>query len=126
MSTQFLIARDISGGILDTNSALPCAIDGFSGELAATVEQHWTVPANYKYWLAVMSAQEGKNVYFDGITTAAVPSSTLSATTMERIPTIGLTRYVKAGQTLSFITGDSGGSTLTVKLYVANTYQNVD
>jgi hypothetical protein len=71
-----------------------------------------------------MAIQYGKTVYVDGITTAVVPSGSLAATTMEIIPDIGLIRYVKAGQTLSFITADTGGSTLTVKLYAADLYTN--
>ena len=126
MSTQYLLAKDIAGYVSDTNSSMLCAVDGQAAALAANTEQHITVPSNYRDWLAVIAVKSGTTVYFDGITTAAVPAGAFGASTAEIIPSIGLTRAVRKGQTLSFITADTGGSTVTVKFYVKDTYTNVD
>lgn len=125
MSTQYTINRDSSGTTNSTNANCPFALDGFSGALAANTEQHFTIPTTQRNWIAVMAIETGKTVYVDGIKTAVVPSGSLAATTMEVIPNIGLSRYVSSGQTLSFITADTGGSKITVKLYVANLYTNI-
>jgi hypothetical protein len=125
MSTGYLINRDDSGTAIGTSANLPVALDGFSALLAATTEQHITVPSSQRYWMAVIAIEYGKTVYFDGIGTAVAPTGAFSASTSEIIPQIGLIRYVKAGQTLSFITSDTGGSHITVKYYATNLYTNV-
>lgn len=126
MSTQYQISRDISGATCGTNSALPFAVNGFDGALAANVAQSVTVPGNYKHWIAVIGIQANTTVYIDGITTAAVPSGVFAASTVEIIPVIGLTREVIAGQTLSFITAEASGAIVTVKFYVKDLYANVN
>lgn len=125
MTTQYQLARDISGGICNTNAPLPCSITGFKGALAANVEQHISVPSNYKYWAVEIRIQANTTVYFDGINTAAVPAGALAAGTVEIIPTVGITRDVIAGQTLSFITAEAGGATITIKFYAKDTYANI-
>lgn len=126
MSTQYQISRDISGAVCGTNSALPFAINGFDGALAANTAQSITIPSNYKHWIAVIGIQANTTVYVDGITTAAVPAGSMAASTVEVIPVIGLTREVVAGQVLSFITAESGGALITIKLYVKDLYTNVN
>jgi hypothetical protein len=125
MSTPYLINRDISGTTNSSGAGLTFALDGFSGALAANTEQHFVVPASQRSWMVIIVPQTDKTVYVDGIKTAVVAAGSLSATTTEIIPECGLIRYVKGGQTLSFITAEAGGSTITVKLYAANLYTNV-
>lgn len=125
MTTQYLLAKDIAGYVGDTNSAMPCSNVGQAAGLATNVEQHITVPTNYKNWLAVMAVKADTTVYFNGVTTATVPAGAFAANTSEIIPEIGLTRDVVAGQTLSFITAEASGSVVTVKFYVKDLYTNV-
>lgn len=124
MSTQYLYQRDLSGTINSLSANVFCALDGESTLLAANVEQHFIVPNTAKYWIAVIAVSNGGTVYFDGINTAVVPGSSFAASTMEIIPPTGLSRAVLSGQTLSFITADTGGAHVTIKLYVCNTYTN--
>ncbi len=124
MSTGYLINRDISGISNGTSANLPFALDGEAALLAAGTAQSITVPNSQRSWMAVIAIQYGKTVYVDGITTAVFPASSFAASTAEIIPEIGLLRYVNAGQTLSFITDDTGGATVTVKFYAANLYTN--
>lgn len=125
MATPFLYTRDNSGTTNGTNANLACSVDGKAALLAANTVQSITVPVANAYYVAVIAIQYGKTVYFDGINTAAVPAGAFATSTAEIIPEIGLSRYVKAGQTLSFITADTGGATITVKFYAANTYNNI-
>lgn len=124
MSTGYLINRDISGISNGTSANLPFALDGQVALLAAGTAQSITVPLNDRYWMAVIVPQYGKTVYVDGINAAVFPSGAFSASTAEIIPSFGLVRYVAAGQTLSFITDDTGGATVTVKFYATNLYTN--
>jgi len=124
MSTPYLINRDLSGITNCTNANVSFSETGESALLAANTAQSITVPSKDRNYIAVIAPQYGKTIYADGITTAVVPSGSFSASTSEIVPSIGLSRYVNAGQTLSFITGDTGGATITVKFYAANLYTN--
>jgi hypothetical protein len=124
MSTLYAIQRDITGTNNSLGAGIPCALNGEVAALAANTEQHFTVPSNYPNWMVVIAISYGSTVYFDGIGTAAVPSGSFAASTTEIVPITGLIRYVKAGQVLSFITADSGGAHITIKLYTANLYTN--
>ena len=117
-STKFTMCRDISG----TNGfGIPFSEDGQATSLAANTEQHFVVPANYPNWIAIFSYTPGSNIWVDGITTAAVPSTSFAATTAELNPSA---RSVSAGQTLSFITADTTTPWVSVKLLVVNPYVN--
>lgn len=118
MSTKFNLTRDINGY---NGFGLPFSLDGQTGVLAANVEQHITVPDNYPHWIAIFSYTPGANVWVDGITTAAIPGGAFSASTAELNP---VARSVDAGQSLSFITGDSTSPFVSVKFLVSPPYGN--
>jgi hypothetical protein len=125
MSTGYLINRDMSGTTNGSSANLAFALDGQSALLAAGTAQSITAPLNNRYWMAVISTQYGKTVYVDGINAAVFPTGAFSSSTAEIVPSnTGLVRYVIAGQTLSFVTDDSGGATVTVKFYAGNLYTN--
>lgn len=124
MSTKYLIERDVSGTSNGTGFGMPFCEDGQAGLLAQNVAQSITVPSNYPNWLAVITISPTSNVYVNGLGTAAVPGGSFAASTTEIIPSIGIGRFVKKGQALSFITPDSGGAHVTVKFYPSGYYQN--
>jgi hypothetical protein len=117
-STKFSMTRDVNGyngfGIMFSE-------DGQATSLAANAEQHFVIPSNYPNWIAIFSYTPGSNIWVDGITTAAVPSTSFDATTAELNPAA---RAVSAGQTLSFITADTTTPWVSVKLLVVNPYVN--
>lgn len=118
MSTKFAMLRDINGY---NGFGLPFALDGEATSLAANVEQHFTVPANYPNWIAIFSYTPGANIWVDGINTAVVPGVTFAATTAELNPSA---RFVKSGQILSFITSDVTTPWVSVLLYIAYPFGN--
>lgn len=117
-STKFNLTKDIAGY---NGFGIVFAQDGQATSLAANAEQHFVVPSNYSNWIAIFSYTPGSNIWVDGITTAAVPSTTFGATTAELNPSA---RAVVAGQTLSFITADTTTPWVSVKLLVISPYGN--
>jgi hypothetical protein len=117
-STKFLMTRDIAGyngfGIPFTNVAK-------SALLATGVEQHFTVPSDYPYWIAIFGFMPGSSVWVANNDTAAAPSGAFSDSTSELNPAA---RYVKGGDVLSFITADVTSAEINVLLYVAPPYGN--
>lgn len=112
-STKFLMTRDIAGY---NGFGVPFATDGKSAVLAAGVAQSFVVPSNFAQWIAIFSYTPGASVWVDGVATAVAPIGAFSDTTADLNPAA---RYVKAGQTISFITSDSSSPMVSVKLYVA-------
>jgi hypothetical protein len=117
-STKFNLTKDVAGY---NGFGIPFSQDGEATSLAANAEQHFVVPANYPNWIAIFSYTPGSNIWVDGITTAAVPTTSFGATTAELNPSA---RAVSAGQTLSFITADTTTPFVSVKLLVVNPYVN--
>ena len=117
-ATKFLMQRDISG----TNGfGIPFSLDGQATKLAANAEQHITVPDNYPNWMAVFSYSPGASIWVDGINTAVVPSTSFAANTARLNPA---GRYVKAGDTISFITADTNTPWASVEFLVVSPYGN--
>lgn len=118
MSTKFNMVRDVAGyngfGIIQPDDIEGCY-------LAANAEQHFTVPKNYPYWIAVFSYTAGANIFVSTSTTAAVPSDTMSAITSELNPSA---RFVKGGSTISVITPDSTSPYVTVSLLIVSPFGN--
>jgi len=109
--TFFTMTRDISG----TNGfGLPFTINAKSAVLAATVEQHFTVPSSSTNWIAVFGYTPGSEIWVDGITTAVAPTGAFAATTAELNPSA---RAVSAGDVLSFITSDTDSPVVSVLFY---------
>ncbi len=117
-STKFNMTRDVNGY---NGFGIPFSQDGVGTFLASNAEQHFTVPSNYPNWIAIFGYTPGSSVWVDGITTAALPTSSFAATTAELNPTA---RAVSAGQVLSFITDDATEPWVSVKLLVVNPYVN--
>ena len=118
MSVRFNMTRDINGF---NGFGLPFTTDGFATSLAANAAQSVTVPYDYPNWIAVFSYTPGANVWVDGITTAAVPSTSFASTTAQLNPSA---RFVHAGETLSFITADSTTPWVCVDFYIAPPFGN--
>lgn len=116
MSTKFCMTRDINGyngfGVIPT-------YDVWAGSLAANTEQHFTVPSNNQYWIAIFTFSPGANVWVDFSGTATVPSSTVSSVSTVLNPA---GRQVKAGSTISFITADATSPYVCVELQSINNY----
>lgn len=112
------MTRDVSG---NNGFGIQFARDGYSMVLAATVEQHITVPSNYPNWIAIFGYTPGATVWVDGITTAVAPTGAAAASTAKLNPSA---RAVIAGQTLSFITSDVAGAMVYVEFLVAPPFGN--
>ena len=119
MSTKLSLTKDINGynafGLLPTQ-------DIYAGSLAVSTEQHFTVPSNNEYWLAIFTFTSGANIWVDFITTATVPSSTVGAVSTVLNPA---GRQVKAGTVISMITGDSTNPFVCVELQAINNYASL-
>jgi len=118
MSTKFSMTRDINGyngfGILPT-------YDTYNGALAANVAQTITVPANYPNWIAIFSFSPGASCFVAINDTAVVPVAGPNASSSVLNPSA---RQVKAGDTISIITGDIFTPTYSVEFQVIHNYQN--
>ena len=119
MSTKLCMTRDINGynafGLIPT-------YDVWAGALAADTEQHFVVPSNEEYWLAVFTFAPGANIWVDFITTATVPSTTIGKVSTVLNPA---GRQVKAGSTISLITADSTSPWFCVELQSINNYASI-
>ena len=117
-STKFNMTKDVAGY---NGFGVKFATDGYKGLLAANVEQHVTVPANYPYWLAVFSYTPGSNIWVDGTTTAVAPTGNFASTKADLNPSA---RFVTKGETLSFITSDTTSPMVKVSFYVVAPFGN--
>ena len=119
MSTKLSMTRDINGfnafGVFPT-------YDIEAGALAANTEQHFTVPSNEQYWLAIFTYAPGANVWVDFTATATVPSPTFSAVSTVLNPA---GRQVKAGTIISMITADTTTPWVCVELQSVNNYSSI-
>jgi len=118
MSTKFNMTKDIAGY---NGFGIPFSLDGQSMILTAAVAQSVTVPLNYPFWIAIFSYTPGSSIWVDGITTAVAPTGAASATTARLNPSA---RYVRGGQTISFITSDVTLPMVGVEFLVINPYEN--
>lgn len=119
MSTKLSLTKDINGynafGIIPTYDIFGCS-------LTVSTAQSFVVPSNNEYWLAIFTFTPGANVWVDFTTTATVPSGTMGSITTVLNPS---GRQVKAGQTISFITGDSTNPFVCCELQVINNYASL-
>ena len=119
MSTRLSLTRDINGynafGVFPT-------YDIFAGGLAVSTEQHFTVPSNYEYWLAIFTFAPGASVWVDFTGTATVPSTSVGAVNTVLNPA---GRQVKAGSVISLITADATTPWFCVELQVINNYAGI-
>lgn len=119
MSTKLSLTRDINGynafGIMPT-------LDIYAGSLAASTEQHFVVPSNNQYWLAIFTYSPGANIWVDFVGTATVPTTTVTTVNSVLNPS---GRQVKAGSTISLITSDSTSPFVCVELQAVNNYASI-
>lgn len=112
------MVRDVAGY---NGFGIPFADDGSSMVLAVGVAQSVTVPDNYPNWIAIFGYTPGATVWVDGKTTAVAPTGAAAATTAKLNPSA---RYVKAGDTISFITSDAAGAMAYVEFLVVTPFGN--
>jgi hypothetical protein len=110
-STPFALTRDINGY---NGFGLPFSKNNFKVILQANAAQSFTVPSNAQNWIVIFSIEAGSKVWVDPTTTAAIPTSTIGASTSVLNPT---GRQVSAGTVISMITGDTTAQ-VCVSLYV--------
>lgn len=110
MTTKFNMTRDVNGL---NGFGLEFSDDNQKVTLAVGVEQHFTVPSNFAFWLAVFSFEPGSTVWVANNDTAAVPSGSFSSTSSQLNPSA---RKVRGGDILSFITNNTTAE-IGVSLY---------
>jgi len=116
MSTKLSMTRDING--FNAFGIIPSQ-DIYAGALTANTEQHFTVPSNEQYWLAIFTFSPGANVWVDFTGTATVPSSTAALVNTVLNPA---GRQVKAGNVISLITADTTTPWFCVEFQSINNY----
>ena len=84
--------------------------------LAATVEQHFTVPFGFDIWELIFSFEPGATVWVALNTTATLPGGSFSDTASQLNPAV---RRAKAGDTISFITNDTTAE-IGISLYAVS------
>ena len=103
MTTKYNITGDINGrngfGIQPSTN-----IQGTT--LAQNVAQTFTVPSNYKNWIAIIRVSPASNIFVSFTTTAAVYSGSVASVASILI-TGEIARQVTAGQSISVITPDT-------------------
>jgi hypothetical protein len=115
-SSMFNLNEDNRG---QNSFGLDFAFDNFSATLVANTAESVTVPSNFEYWEAIFSyTTNGADVWVANNATAAVPAGATFASTTSQLNPIA--RRVKAGDVLSFITGNPSAN-VNVSFYA---YQN--
>jgi len=94
--------RDINGY---NGFGLPFSLNKYSANLAQNTDTTQVVPSYAPHYVAIFSYQPGSAVWVTKGATAAKPAgSTFAAVSSELNP---VARYVNAGDTLHFLTGDT-------------------
>lgn len=119
MSTKLCMTRDING--YNAFGVIP-SLDAARGSLSANTEQHFTVPNNNEYWLAICTYAPGANIWVDFYNTATVPGSSVSFGTTVINPA---GRQVKGGSTISLITADATSPWFCIEFQVLNNYASL-
>ncbi len=119
MSTKLSLTKDINGynafGIMPTYDIFGCS-------LTANAAQSFVVPSNNEYWLAVFTFTPGANIWVSFTTTATVATGTMSSLTSVLNPS---GRQIKAGTTISIITGDTTSPFVCCELQSINNYASL-
>lgn len=100
--TQFSMTRDVNGY---NGFGLPFSINNDSATLAQNTDTTLTVPSFSGHYIAIFAYEQGATVWVSLNATATTPAgNTFASTNSQMNPTA---RYVKAGDVLHFITGDT-------------------
>jgi hypothetical protein len=110
MSLFLNMTRDVTGA---TTYGRQESQDIYQTNLAANVNQSFTVPSNNAKWLAIFSFDPGLRVFVNVNATATVPGSSFARGGGELNPTAF---QVNAGDVINFITPDAAAY-VTASLY---------
>lgn len=111
MSILFSMTRDINGfngfGLIPSD-------DIYGGKVAQNTAYTVTVPSNYENWIALISYTPGSEFWVAYNVAATVPAIGVASMTTELNPA---GRQLKAGDTLSFISNNTGNPGFSVSFY---------
>jgi len=117
MSTLLSIGRDVQGYEM---YATPVCKDIFSATIAATTDTTLTVPSNFQNWIAVITVEPSKTVWFALNTAAAAPAGATFASSSSELIGYGFplnnSKKVNAGDVLHFFS-ETGTANMSVALY---------
>lgn len=100
--TNMNLTRDVGG---NNTFGLPFALFKWQNELAASTEKLLTIPGNYAKYSAIFSVEPGSEIWIANNETATLPvAGEFVVTDSELNP---VSREVKAGDVLHFITGNA-------------------
>ena len=103
--TQFSMARDVNGY---NGFGLAFSVDKYSAVIAQNTDTTQVVPSSAPHYIVIFSFAPGASVWVANNATAAKPvGATFAAVSSELNP---VARYVKAGDTLHFLTGDTSAA----------------
>ncbi len=103
--TPFSMTRDINGY---NGFGLPFSLNKYSAVIVQNTDATQVVPSYAPHYVAIFSYQPGAAVWVANGATAAKPvGATFAAVSSELNP---VARYVKAGDTLHFLTGDTSAA----------------
>jgi hypothetical protein len=111
MSTPLILNRDINGYV---TYGLFFAEDKWGGYLSTNVEQHFTIPSNYKIWEIHFVFAPGSSVWVAYNQTAILPTGTFGPVNCELNPGC---RRANAGSLISLITSDQTNDWAGATLY---------
>ncbi len=109
--TQYLYTRDASGMSVGT---LKPSSNVYSVLLAQTTAQQFTVPGDHTKWFVKFNYLPAGNVFVRLNGTASAPDGTIGTESSEYRPEGWI---VTQGDTISFMTPDSGGGYVSASLY---------
>lgn len=104
MSTKYNLVADINGRSFD--GVLP-SVDIEGAVMAENIAQFFTVPSEFRNWIAIITASPASNIFVSFTTTAAVYSGAVASVSSVLLPPHGISRQVVAGQSISVITSDT-------------------
>ncbi len=108
--TAFVMTRDITG---QNGFGLSFSNFNFNTALTQNVEQNFTVPIDYKLWIAIFTFTPGTTIYATINGTASEPGTSFAISSSQMNPA---GRKVKSGDIISVISGDVG-CRVCVQLY---------
>src|SRR3954466_9416607 len=105
MKRMAAILFDMHDDVQGNNAFAPKFTDiNKATTLEADTEQHFTIPSDFAQWIVIFSYSSGANVFVACNEEAVTAGSSFEDTASQLMPA---TRCVKAGDVLSFITGDT-------------------
>ena len=103
--TSFNMTRDINGY---NGFGLPFSINKYSAVINQNTDTTLVVPSFSSHYVTIFSYQPGSSVWVTINTTAAKPVGASFASVSSELNPVA--RYVSAGDTLHFLTGDTSAA----------------